>query len=286
MKTIAFVTLYFPDESVKINVTNLCHLVDEVFLLDNTNAPKKDNPFLSAEIRNAKFFSSGKNLGLSAAFNKCLKTLEENCFVLFFDQDSFCSENLIAQLKNDYEICCKILNRKGIIGPAYFEKNSNRLMVPRRKKEIAKKIYCVNSIITSGMFCELDVLKKINFWNEEIFLDMADWDLCWRAKANGFFCCLSENAVLSHRLGEKFHRGIVALKEGAPFRVYYQTRDCLRLLTKKYTPFKFRIRFLLMISVRPVLHLIFLPDRKKRMKYFVKGIRDFKNKIYGALEQF
>lgn len=44
MKTISLVTLYFPDENVKKNITQLSHFVDNVVLLDNT--PNFDNSAL------------------------------------------------------------------------------------------------------------------------------------------------------------------------------------------------------------------------------------------------
>lgn len=283
MNTIALVTLFFPDSTVKNNITQLARLADKVVLLDNT--PDKENPALFSEIKNAEYIAFNENLGLSAAFNRYLKTLQDNCYLVFFDQDSFCPENLISQLKIDYIFCCEKLNKKGIIGPAYFEKNSASLMLPRRKKSISENIYEVSSIITSGMFTELNVIKKSDFWNEDIFLDLADWDFCFRIVQNQMFCCLSSSAVLTHKLGNSVHRiAGIKLKEGASFRIYYQIRDSLYLMKKKYVPLKFKFRFILNLTLRPVLHLMFLPDKKKRLHYFFKGISDFKKNIHGSLQ--
>lgn len=283
MSITAIVTLYFLDENVKKNILQLSNYVDKVVLLDNT--PDSDNSALFSGIDKTEYIAYKKNLGLSKAFNRYLKTLSENCYIIFFDQDSFCPENLVEQLKNDYQICCKKLGRKGIIGPSYFEKNANRLMIPKQKKLVEKGIYEVKSIITSGMFTELDVIKSAGFWNDEIFLDMADWDFCWRVIKSGFFCCFSTNVVLSHSLGKSVHHiAGIEIEEWASFRVYYQTRDCLYLLKKKYVPFKFKIRFILMLTVRPILYLILFPDKKRRFHYFIKGIKDFRRKIHGVLE--
>lgn len=284
MKTISLVTLYFPDENVKKNITQLSHFVDNVVLLDNT--PGSDNSELFSGLKKTEYIAYKENLGLSEAFNRYLKSLKENCYIIFFDQDSFCPENLIEQLKKDYSFCCKRLDKKGIIGPAYFEKNANQLMIPKQKKEISEEIYQVKSIITSGMFTELEVLQKIGFWNEEVFLDMADWDLCWRVLKNNFFCCLTRIVVLSHRLGKSVHKICgFKIKEGAAFRVYYQTRDCLFLLRKNYVPLKFKFRFILMLTIRPIIYFIFLSDKKKRIHFFFKGIIDFKNKVHGVLSE-
>ena len=115
---------------------------------------------------------------------------------------------------------------------------------------------------------------------------MADWDLCWRVLKNNFFCCLTRNVVLSHRLGKDVHRiGVFKIKEGAAFRVYYQTRDCLFLLRRNYVPLKFKLRFILMLTIRPVIYFIFLSDKKNRIHFFFKGIIDFKNKVHGVLSE-
>lgn len=284
MNTIALVTLYFPDENVKNNITQLSKFVDKVVLLDNT--PNSDNFALFSGIEKTEYVAYKENLGLSLAFNRYLKTLTGNCYIIFFDQDSFCPEDLVEHLKEDYQTCCDNLGKKGIIGPAYFEKNAGRLMVPSQKEEVSVGLYEVKSIITSGMFTEFDVIRESGSWNDEIFLDMADWDFCWRVLQSGFFCCFSTNVVLSHRLGKSVHHiAGIKVKEGVPFRVYYQTRDCLYLLKKNYVPLKFKIRFVLMLTVRPILHLIFLSDRKKRIHYFFKGISDYKKNIHGVLEE-
>lgn len=284
MNTIALVTLYFPDDKVKDNIVQLSRFVDKVVLLDNT--PNSDNSALFSEIEKTEYVAYKENLGLSVAFNLYLKSLTENCYIIFFDQDSFCSEDLVVHLKKDYQTCCDNLGRKGIIGPAYFEKNAGHMMVPKQKEEVFAGLYEVKSIITSGMFTELDVIRQTGFWNEEIFLDMADWDFCWRVERNGFFCCLSTNAILSHRLGKSVHHFAgIEIWEGSPFRVYYQVRDCLYLLKKNYVPLKFKIRFILMLTVRPLLHLIFLSGKKKRIHYFFKGISDYKKKIHGVLKE-
>lgn len=284
MNTIAMITLYYPEESVRKNIVQVSMLVDTVILLDNT--PDYDNSTSFSDIKNVEYIALKRNCGLSEAYNYYLNTLKENCYIIFFDQDSYCPENLVGQLKTDYKVCCEKLNSKGLIGPAYFERNANCLMLPKQKKVVDKGLYKVNSIITSGMFTELEVMRRIGLWNEAVFLDMADWDVCWRAENAGMFCCLSGNAILTHSLGKGVHGFAgIKIKEGASFRIYYQIRDGLYLLGKDYVPLKFRIRFILMLTVRPVVHFLVLPDKKKRIHYFVKGIRDYRKKIHGALRE-
>ena len=91
--------------------------------------------------------------------------------------------------------------------------------------------------------------------------------------------------VMTHSLGigEKRILGILRVRQGAPIREYYQTRDCLNLLSKKYVPFKFRVRFIIMIFLRPFVHYIFLKEKNKRMSYVFQGIVDYFKKKKGCI---
>ena len=76
MKTISLVSLYFPDENVKKNISHLSRFVDKVILLDNT--PDSDNSCLFSELEKTEYIAYKENLGLSEAFNRYLKSLKEN----------------------------------------------------------------------------------------------------------------------------------------------------------------------------------------------------------------
>ena len=90
--------------------------------------------------------------------------------------------------------------------------------------------------------------------------------------------------MLNHTVGEGERKiGPVSLRVAKPFREYYETRDCMYLLKKKYVPLKDRIRFHLMLTVRPLLHLWFLQDKKERKYYIKLGVRHFKAGRTGKL---
>lgn len=279
----SLVTLYNPEESVKNNIEVLSKQVDKIYLIDNS---KNDNSLNFTGINNAEYMLIGKNLGLSLAFNKVLteRKFEDDDFIIFFDQDSHISDNYIVSLKNEYEKLESDNIPVGCLGPFYFDTNSGKIEIPKRKKRINDNTYSVKSIITSSMFTRFGIIKEIGFWNEDIFLDMADWDLCWRLINNHKLCCITNVVTLQHTLGKGEKKvGLMRIRQDGPFRVYYQTRDCLRLFFKKYVPCKYKIRFCIMLTVRPIIHFIFLGEKKERIKFFFKGIRDFQKGIHGSL---
>ncbi len=267
-------TVYYPDKSNLDNAKKICSQSNLLIICDNSPT---SNQKLFSVLENTKYFYWGKNLGLSGAFNKVLKndTLHwaDDDYVLFFDQDSTIQPDHIKTLISEYENLKYNGGSVGCIGPVYFNLNSNKEQIPRLKEYVNKQTMKVSSIITTSMLCQYKNLKKIGFWNEEIFLDMADWDICWRFYAANMNVYMTYVSVIRHSLGKGIKKvGPIRLSISAPFREYYQTRECLRLLFKPYVPFKYKLRFCYMLTVRPILHMLFLDHKIERAKYIGKGL--------------
>jgi rhamnosyltransferase len=274
-KVCAIITIFYPNKQMVRNILELSKNITNVVIADNT--PNVDNGSLFNKFPNITYIANMKNMGISIAFNKCLRheIPKSSEYILFLDQDSTISNNLINKLIERFELLKKIY-RIGCIGPAYTETNSGKTISCHLRKQLYDNIYTAEVIMTSAMLTTYENLEHIGFWNEEIFLDMADWDLCWRFQKAGLLCCLSKDDVFTHTLGDAaVHIGKFIIKKGAPIREYYQTRDCLKLLLKQYTPIKFRVRFVLMIAIRPIVHIIILPNRMLRLRYMLEGFMDF-----------
>lgn len=284
-KIYALVTLFYPNEKIVENVQALANQVDCVILSDNT--PSCDNHNLFAEIRNCVYIANGENFGLSKAFNVALKS-QSFCnedYIFFFDQDSRICNGYTETLIRNFE---KIdLNHEiGCIGPQYVDTNSGKTITPRKIEVLSECCYTVSSMITSGLLAKYSVLKKIGFWNEDVFLDMADWDFCWRMKKAGFKIVLCNAITLTHTLGKGIKKiGKFNLRINHPVREYYQLRDSIKIFWKNYVPIKYRIRFLLMYFPMPLIYLSFLPKRVLRLKYVFYGFLDGLKGKNGAFEK-
>ncbi|MBQ9263677.1 MAG: glycosyltransferase [Clostridia bacterium] len=284
----AIVSLYHPSATHADHAALLAAQADRLILCDNS--PDSHEALFSFLGDKAHYLPNRQNLGLSAAFNRVLKderfAWQDDDFVIFFDQDSVVPEGHIEKLVDTYNRLAAQGHDLGCLGPVYFNTSNQREEVPIQKEMIDGENMQVSSIITTSMLCKYGALKQIGFWNEEVFLDMADWDVCWRFTAAGKEIILSYVSVLRHSVGEgKKKVGPIELRVGRPFREYYQTRDCLYLLKKKYVPFKFKARFVAMVTVRPILHVLFLEEKKQRLHYMLKGIHDYKKGFRGALRE-
>ena len=264
--------------------------VDTLFICDNSPVSNEElfSPVLDEA--NVHYIPYFENLGLSGAFNRVLTDAAWNWnaddYIVFFDQDSTIEEAHIAKLIAEYEALHQAGHNVGCISPVFFNRSNNTVEIPRQKQPLNDHSYSVGSAITSSLLCTYQTLQEIDFWNEQVFLDMADWDLCWRIMATGKLCCMTDVAVLNHALGNGEKRfGPLHVRVGAPIREYYQTRECLYLLRKPYAPIKYKIRFLAMLTVRPILHLLALDDKKKRFNYIKRGFVDFFKGKHTAFSQ-
>ena len=144
----------------------------------------------------------------------------------------------------------------------------------------------MNSVITSSMLCKYGILRKVGFWNQDVFLDLADWDLCWRLKENGYYSIKTDAVILNHTLGEgDYRKGIIRIRYGASIREYYQVRDGLYLIHRRYTPVKNKIRFACGIAFRLLVHTRVLNEKKERKKFIRRGLIDYKEKITGIYKE-
>jgi len=281
----ALITIYYPDKTIVENIRTIEKQVSHIIIADNT--PCMDNSSLFMNNDKIFYYANKVNMGLSKAFNKCLRhdNAINSDYIIFFDQDAILPERLVDTMIDDYNRLRKNNVMIGCLGPIYYEQNSMKVLSVKNETKMMNHIFSVRYIMTSSMLTTYSNLEKIGFWNEEIFLDLADWDLCWRFKAFGLGCFITENVILHHTLGKSIKKiGLFSVKEAVPIREYYQIRDCLKLLFKEYTPLKYRIRFILMITVRSIIHILVLPEKCLRMKFIFWGIIDFFCSVNGLVD--
>ena len=282
-ETHALVTLYNPSEKEFNNCRILSQQVDTVILCDNSQEPHET---VFQNEKNIIYITKNENLGLGAAFNVALKNdtygWKDDDLIIFFDQDSQIGEGYIQALQDEYRKIETLIPNLGCLGPVFYNTSNGRTERPRQKKNITDETYEVSNTITSSLMMRYGNLKRIDFWNEKVFLDLADWDLCWRMQKAGMVCCMTEKVVLHHSVGNGEKKvGPIKLRVGQPFREYYQTRDALYLLQENYVPLKMRLRLIANVTIRPVVHYLMLDDKKSRMKFIRRGINDYKKGVHG-----
>jgi len=134
--------------------------------------------------------------------------------------------------------------------------------------------------LLSGMCFDITELNENQQFSEEFFLDLVDFDWCWRMRWEGWRVFRLTDLIMPNRLGLEQRRFIgVTYHVPAPYRHYFQFRDTLKLIGGHYVPAY--SRFLLAgILVPKILACPFILDYGwDRFKWMIKGILDC---VYGV----
>lgn len=285
-RIVSIVTLYNPKEKHIRNVQDIAKQSAKVIVCDNSIA---DNNKYFLQNDKCIYLHWGENYGLSKAFNIALSNdafnWDDEDIIVFFDQDSVLPDNHIQKLLKEYKYLINCGADVGAIGPVYFDSSTGKEEIPRFFQNVTPSVMKVDSIVTTSMMCQYKVIKKVGFWNSNIFLDMADWDICWRLIANGYKIYLTKSSILHHSVGEGVRKlGPFRLRIGKTFREYYETRDCTKLIFKNYVPRRYKLRFVAMLIFRPILRFLFLDNRITRCKWYLRGLLDAIRKRNGSIE--
>lgn len=147
------------------------------------NSDKEEIKNCNSEIVNSVYsdkivyIDNGGNIGLSKSYNKAIKFLKKEDYIMFSDDDTVFSieylENVVSSMENDQ---CEIFT--GVV------KTANGYMSPLKKFKIRvsadgfiKEPGIYNNIyaINSGLVLSKKVIDKIEQFPEQLFLDMIDY---------------------------------------------------------------------------------------------------------------
>lgn len=278
MKNImGIIVTYNPDiELLNSNILSVINQLSCIYLVDNASAniDALIDLCLKLDINLIKF---DKNYGVAYALNQGLMIAENENFdyVLTLDQDSISPANLVHELKKSFDLNSKF----AIIGPQIYDINKND------KIKLFNETVYVNQIITSGNLVDVKKALLIGGFNNELFIDCVDFDICWNLKKNGFLIGKNMNVFLQHAIGNRskkrvlFH-DIYVLNHNSQ-RVYYMTRNKIYLL-RKYWKMSYVKKYAELFALirRTMWVILFEREKFSKIKSTLKGFLDgFKLKI-------
>lgn len=191
-----------------------------------------------------KFTATGGRAGFAAACNRGL-ALAEGEFVLFLNNDTLVTDGWLAPLVRlmyrcpDVAVCSpKILSARdhgafdysgaagGLLDRYGFPFARGRVF-GHVEKDKGQYDSCGDSFWVSGcaMLVRKSVLQKIGAFDESLYMQMEEIDLCWRARLHGHRISLCPDSVV-------FHYGGKSLPNGSFRKTYLNYRNNLSLLIK------------------------------------------------------
>jgi rhamnosyltransferase len=275
----AVVVLYRPDASALDNIAAYARQVDRVFAVDNTETP--DPAFVArlAGFENLEYVPLGDNLGIATALNVGVERARDSghAWALTMDQDSTATPDMVERLTH----CagsCDIPLPIGIISPVQADEGG-----PEFTAVLACRLAL--TVITSGDLLNVEAWEKVGRFDDGLFIDQVDHDMCLKMRADGYAVIRCGAARMLHRVGAlkeyRFPRHAYTTNH-SPLRRYYITRNRFIVGTRYGAQFpEFRKRE--MRALRRELAKVVLYEDRKTAKLLMswRGYRDFRRGVTG-----
>lgn len=283
MNIYAGIVTYNPDITrLKDNIEGIMGQVDKVVIYDNNSSNLKAILDLCEQYTERLYIDcSETNKGIAVAFNRIMDFAINNDaqWVVLLDQDTVCPKNMVKEY-------LKYIDKAAIIAPVLVDKR--RANTNLDKSATAKQVIRVES---SGSMISVQAYKKIGIFEEELFIDMVDYEYCMRARINGYGILKIPNVFLDQEFGsvkpsrfKKFyHRlynmtGISIFSHleyvpvFSPDRVIYSYRNWVYCL-KKYCLYSRKIKCTYQIIISGLINYVRTGFSLTYIKAYIRGIK-------------
>lgn len=270
MKICGVVVWYNPSDEEVRNISTYLNHVDRVIVVDNSS---NDNRYLLNGINKIEYIANNENLGIAKALNiGCYKSIEYGYeYALTMDQDSRFDKDMIEKFINLFHEKIK-------------EDKSIAIFAPLTD-DAEKKGY-VEKIITSGNILDLNAFKVVNGFDDDLFIDEVDFDLCFKLLKNNYKLYRFKEVRLNHKLGNtkeiKILNKKISTMNHSHIRKYYIVRNRF-IMRSRYPEFT---NGYLKDTIKYVIKVILIEDEKyKKCKYILKGYFDYRKNILGKINE-
>lgn len=270
-KIAASIILYNPDiERLKENLNAIYKQVGLIVLVDNCSNNIKE---IEKEIniyKNTIIIKNNSNKGIAAALNQAIHICEERKYdwVLTLDQDSVCPLNIVEEYSKYIDI-----DNIGIICPTIIDRNIKN----HKKTKNNKTFEYVKECITSASLTNIRIWNLVGKFDEDMFIDIVDFDFCKRILLNEYKIIRINNIELLHEVGSivqrKFLLKTVNVMNHSPNRKYYMSRNVL-YYGRKYNDKKSILKAYLSIIKLTLIVLLYESQKLKKTSSIIKGLID------------
>ncbi len=281
MKILGIVSAFYPDlDELEHNIKSFLPWIDYLIIWENTPAEKSNIERLLNKFDSHKvgMRTTGQNEYLAFPINSCLRDIESEDYthLLIMDQDS-------CFVSSDFERYINLIDQYPSKDVAAFGPNTRYTL----KKDVA--VSEVESIILSGGIYPVNILKRLNGFNEELLIDAIDNEYCFRAIANNYKIILMYEVNLEHQVGyrHKHWTGLTIVPYSAQ-RTYYYLRNTFWLWEKypEYFEKSYKKSFVKYRVIYRSLKIFLEEDSLRKLKAIFFSIRHFKNKKMGRFDRF
>ena len=234
MRIACLIITYEPNIlNLKLVLKSISNQVDRVVVVDNGSTNQVD--LLKLTSNSIFILPLMSNFGIAKATNIGISYLSnENIdFLLLSDQDTIYDSNYILYFKSQY-INDTYNNSFIAYAPKIFDKvsNTNKSVYILKNNRIVKKRIAAElfQTIASGLIIDYHKLLLVGGMNESLFIDMVDFEWCWKIYNKGYKIKYLPSLMIFHSLGDSgklFFGKWIALR--SVNRYYYLIRNTIYL---------------------------------------------------------
>ncbi len=266
-KIAVIIVLYYSDPpqflQKKQNREITCVMID--------NTPQRD---LNLKADGCIYIPNNNNLGIAYAQNVGINWAIDNHydFVVFFDQDSHFDSLYVNHIVDEYIRIESFIKNLYLLGPRVInERQDGEYKSLIHKDNSLEDFVYKREIISSGSCLRLSKLEAVGLLEEKLFIDLVDYEWCWRAEDNNYINGYTMRVKINHSIGIKLLKfWKLQLIISAPFRCFYQSRNYLILIKRGYVPRIWKLTFGLKLIIS-FFYSFFLSQGYKRIYFYIKG---------------
>lgn len=273
------VILYNPDDHVLEYVASYIDNLDKLFVIDNQGGADVASRIAAQAPQKVAVIKNSENEGIAKPLNRVLRLCEEEGFdlLLTMDQDSRFLPNGMGVYRSeaenfDWETTFSL-------GPATIVQECKSFKLGNAADRLIQW-NPVRRMITSGSILSVQNARRIGGFDEGLFIDEVDNDICYRASRFGFKLFQSPDILLLHQIGKpvekRFLSRTIRSKGHPPERKYYIARNRIVVWRRFHRMNElYFFRHYIFENALDFLKIFYVEDDKlKKAKYFLRGVRD------------
>jgi len=267
---IAGVVLYNPDlDRLKSNIDGIVTQVDLIYCVDNGSENISDIEQMLLGNNKTILHKNGENRGIAIALNQMASfaLCKGAEWILTLDQDSIPQPGLIEA----YDKALRGFSSAGMLTCIIKDRNTQEV------SEVVGDNCVVDNCITSGSYLNLRAWKEVGGFDEKMFIDYVDFDICQMLHEAGYRIYRINHYGLLHEVGSSkvvhFFGKEETIYGHSAFRKYYIIRNHIYYARKhqkyinKWKEFGRVVKFMLLV-------IIYEDNKWNKLKRMLLGVYD------------
>ena len=287
----AIVVTYFPKAGCADNLAALAPQVGKLLIVDNGSSAESFAPVEAAARQlGAVVVRHGSNLGIATALNTGLTYAREHGFrwLATFDQDSSSTPGMIAEMARAFAACPQP-ERVAIVAPCHVERRLGLTVRDGATEASGDGWNLVLCAMTSGNLLNVAIASATGGFDDSLFIDYVDHELCLRLRRHGYWILEATRAKLLHSLGSMERRQFLFMRVSVlnhpVVRYYYRSRNRL-IVWQRYWRQEpsWVIRDIRRFLFETLYVVLYEKHKGAKLPMILRGVRDGTRGVRGPLQ--